>query len=49
MEVPAEFILILVSAFIVVRFWKAAVFLFLCALVVLTLLGMVQAAGFFAH
>jgi len=49
MEVPAEFILILISAFIVVRFWKAAVFLFLCTLVVLTLLGIVEAAGFFTH
>lgn len=49
MEVPAEFILILVSAFIVVRFWKVAAFLFLCALVCLTLLGIVQAAGFFGH
>jgi len=49
MKVPAEFILILVSAFVVVRFWKAAVFLLLCALVCLTLLGMVEAAGFFGH
>ena len=49
MDVQAERSLILISTFILVRFWKAAAFLFLCALASLTLLGIAETAGFLTH
>lgn len=45
----AELIVIFISTLILIRFWKTALFLFLCALVSLTLLGMIAAVGLLAH
>jgi hypothetical protein len=48
-KMPVELIWIILSTVILIRFWKAAVFLGLCTLVGLTMFGLVEAAGYLTH